>query len=81
MFDKNQVKCLNVLLDSQQFTNSCMLILYLFLFQVTQSKKQTHSGNFGKNPKDRHLSFNERKKLLYETARRKYMEKHGITDK
>ncbi|KAM8848238.1 lipid droplet-regulating VLDL assembly factor AUP1 [Synchiropus picturatus] len=33
---------------------------------------------FGKSPADRHLSFQERKEALYNFARRRYIEKHGL---
>ncbi|XP_072296014.1 lipid droplet-regulating VLDL assembly factor AUP1 [Eucyclogobius newberryi] len=33
---------------------------------------------FGKSPVDRHLSLQERKEALYEFARRRYIEKHGL---
>lgn len=33
---------------------------------------------FGKSPTDRHLSLQERKEALYNFARRRYMEKHGL---
>ncbi|KAJ8015737.1 hypothetical protein DPEC_G00029260 [Dallia pectoralis] len=33
---------------------------------------------FGKSPVDRHMSLQERKDALYEYARRRYMEKHGL---
>lgn len=35
--------------------------------------------SFGKSPVDRHMSLQERKEALYEYARRRYMEKHGLT--
>lgn len=34
--------------------------------------------SFGKSPVDRHLSLQERKEALYNFARRRYMEKHGL---
>ncbi|XP_018601905.1 lipid droplet-regulating VLDL assembly factor AUP1 [Scleropages formosus] len=33
---------------------------------------------FGKSPVDRHMSLQERKEALYEYARRRYIEKHGL---
>lgn len=33
---------------------------------------------FGKSPTDRHMSLQERKEALYEYARRRYIEKHGL---
>ncbi|XP_070769423.1 lipid droplet-regulating VLDL assembly factor AUP1 isoform X2 [Enoplosus armatus] len=33
---------------------------------------------FGKSPADRHLSLQERKEALYNFARRRYIEKHGL---
>ncbi|KAJ8269445.1 hypothetical protein COCON_G00120520 [Conger conger] len=33
---------------------------------------------FGKSPIDRHMSLKERKEALYEYARRRYIEKHGL---
>ncbi|KAM6980890.1 lipid droplet-regulating VLDL assembly factor AUP1 [Aplochiton taeniatus] len=39
---------------------------------------QTASKLFGKSPVDRHLSLQERKEALYEFARRRYIEKHGL---
>ncbi|KAI7801578.1 lipid droplet-regulating VLDL assembly factor AUP1 isoform X1 [Triplophysa rosa] len=33
---------------------------------------------FGKTPVDRHMSLQERKEALYEYARRRYIEKHGL---
>lgn len=33
---------------------------------------------FGKSPTDRHLSLKERKEALYNFARRRYIEKHGL---
>lgn len=33
---------------------------------------------FGKSPTDRHLSLQERKEALYNFARRRYIEKHGL---
>lgn len=33
---------------------------------------------FGRSPADRHLSLQERKEALYNFARRRYMEKHGL---
>ncbi|XP_029297256.1 lipid droplet-regulating VLDL assembly factor AUP1 [Cottoperca gobio] len=33
---------------------------------------------FGRSPNDRHLSLQERKEALYNFARRRYMEKHGL---
>lgn len=33
---------------------------------------------FGKSPADRHLSLQERKEALYDFARRRYIEKHGL---
>ncbi|XP_074530293.1 lipid droplet-regulating VLDL assembly factor AUP1 [Halichoeres trimaculatus] len=33
---------------------------------------------FGKSPADRHLSLKERKEALYNFARRRYIEKHGL---
>ncbi|XP_054648750.1 lipid droplet-regulating VLDL assembly factor AUP1 isoform X1 [Dunckerocampus dactyliophorus] len=34
--------------------------------------------SFGKSPADRHLSLQERKEALYNFARRRYIEKHGL---
>ncbi|XP_030252504.1 lipid droplet-regulating VLDL assembly factor AUP1 [Sparus aurata] len=34
--------------------------------------------SFGKSPVDRHLSLQERKEALYNFARRRYIEKHGL---
>ncbi|XP_055744683.1 lipid droplet-regulating VLDL assembly factor AUP1-like [Salvelinus fontinalis] len=34
--------------------------------------------SFGKSPVDRHMSLQERKEALYEFARRRYIEKHGL---
>ncbi|KAF7658234.1 hypothetical protein LDENG_00015820 [Lucifuga dentata] len=34
--------------------------------------------SFGKSPADRHLSLQERKEALYDFARRRYIEKHGL---
>ncbi|XP_066575802.1 lipid droplet-regulating VLDL assembly factor AUP1 isoform X2 [Amia ocellicauda] len=34
--------------------------------------------SFGKSPFDRHMSLQERKEALYEYARRRYIEKHGL---
>lgn len=34
---------------------------------------------FGKSPVDRHLSLQERKEALYSFARRRYIEKHGLS--
>lgn len=34
--------------------------------------------SFGKSPVDRHMSLQERKEALYEYARRRYIEKHGL---
>ncbi|TNM99084.1 lipid droplet-regulating VLDL assembly factor AUP1 [Takifugu flavidus] len=34
--------------------------------------------SFGKTPVDRHLSFQERKEAMYNFARRRYIEKHGL---
>lgn len=34
--------------------------------------------SFGKSPTDRHLSLQERKEALYNFARRRYIEKHGL---
>ncbi|XP_035600131.1 lipid droplet-regulating VLDL assembly factor AUP1-like isoform X1 [Oncorhynchus keta] len=34
--------------------------------------------SFGKSPVDRHMSLQERKDALYEFARRRYIEKHGL---
>nr|XP_006629204.1 PREDICTED: ancient ubiquitous protein 1 [Lepisosteus oculatus] len=42
------------------------------------------SKTFGKSPADRHMSLQERKEALYDYARRRYIEKHGLnqdTDK
>lgn len=38
----------------------------------------TAAKSFGKSSKERHMSFDERKKALYDNARLKYMEKHGM---
>ncbi|KAF6739343.1 Ancient ubiquitous protein 1 [Oryzias melastigma] len=35
---------------------------------------------FGKSPADRHLSLQERKEALYNFARRRYIEKHGLKE-
>lgn len=34
--------------------------------------------SFGRSPADRHLSLQERKEALYNFARRRYIEKHGL---
>ncbi|NP_001133804.1 ancient ubiquitous protein 1 [Salmo salar] len=34
--------------------------------------------SFGKSPVDRHMSLQERKEAMYEFARRRYIEKHGL---
>ena len=48
-------------------------------FQVNPPKgSSTHNKSFGKTSSERHLSFSERKQLLIENARQKYMEKHGM---
>ncbi|XP_004073612.1 ancient ubiquitous protein 1 [Oryzias latipes] len=36
--------------------------------------------SFGKSPVDRHLSLQERKEALYNFARRRYIEKHGLKE-
>ncbi|XP_076018927.1 lipid droplet-regulating VLDL assembly factor AUP1 [Genypterus blacodes] len=36
--------------------------------------------SFGKSPTDRHLSLQERKEALYNFARRRYIEKHGLDE-
>ncbi|XP_057706027.1 lipid droplet-regulating VLDL assembly factor AUP1 isoform X1 [Corythoichthys intestinalis] len=36
------------------------------------------ANSFGKSPVDRHLSLQERKEALYNFARRRYIEKHGL---
>lgn len=36
------------------------------------------SKSFGKSPTDRHMSLQERKEALYDFARRRYIEKHGL---
>ncbi|XP_069568250.1 lipid droplet-regulating VLDL assembly factor AUP1 [Brachyistius frenatus] len=36
------------------------------------------SKSFGKSPADRHMSLQERKEALYNFARRRYIEKHGL---
>ncbi|XP_036407464.1 lipid droplet-regulating VLDL assembly factor AUP1 isoform X2 [Megalops cyprinoides] len=36
------------------------------------------ANTFGKSPIDRHMSLKERKEALYEYARRRYIEKHGL---
>ncbi|KAL4640225.1 ancient ubiquitous protein 1-like [Arapaima gigas] len=38
-----------------------------------------HTKTFGKSPVDRHLSLQERKEALYAYARRRYIEKHGLS--
>lgn len=40
----------------------------------------TAASTFGKTAQERMLSYHERKKLLIETARRKYIEKHELND-
>ncbi|ELU00555.1 hypothetical protein CAPTEDRAFT_227093 [Capitella teleta] len=42
--------------------------------------KNVVAAKFGKNYKDRQLSFEERKKALIESARLRYIEKHGIAE-
>lgn len=50
----------------------------------TDSAKQEYSSlsfkdsSFSRNPSDRHLSFEERKKRMYETARLRYKQKHKL---
>ncbi|KAK9963635.1 hypothetical protein ABG768_006804 [Culter alburnus] len=36
--------------------------------------------SFGRSPIDRHMTLQERKEALYEYARRRYIEKHGLKD-
>ncbi|XP_059372196.1 lipid droplet-regulating VLDL assembly factor AUP1 isoform X2 [Carassius carassius] len=36
------------------------------------------ASSFGRTPIDRHMSLHERKEALYEYARRRYIEKHGL---
>lgn len=36
--------------------------------------------SFGKSPVDRHMSLQDRKEALYEYARRRYIEKHGLEE-
>ncbi|KAF5279756.1 hypothetical protein FQA39_LY05446 [Lamprigera yunnana] len=40
----------------------------------------TAASSFGKSAQDRMLSFQERKKQLIETARQRYIEKHGLNN-
>lgn len=44
----------------------------------TPTPKQPTAKTFGKTPVDRHMSLYERKEALYEYARRRYIEKHGL---
>ncbi|KAG7518812.1 ancient ubiquitous protein 1 [Solea senegalensis] len=39
---------------------------------------KTAAKSFGRSPGDRHLSLQERKEALYNFARRRYIEKHGL---
>lgn len=43
------------------------------------STLSTAAPSFPKSPHERALSFQERKQQLIENARRKYIEKHGLT--
>lgn len=52
---------------------------YLLPFQEPTSL-QFKSAEFAKSPKDRHMSFQERKEAMLEAARKKYRAKHGIPD-
>ena len=55
-----------------------------FVVHVQQRRisSETSSSNqaiFGRVSSDRQLSLSERKKALIESARRRYIEKHGLT--
>nr|XP_022905391.1 ancient ubiquitous protein 1-like [Onthophagus taurus] len=45
---------------------------------LSRTPLNTAAAVFAKSPQERTLSFQERKKLLIENARRKYIEKHGL---
>jgi len=46
--------------------------------QIKQDPLCTAASSFGKSAQERMLSFQERKQLLIETARQRYIEKHGL---
>ncbi|KAK9709596.1 hypothetical protein QE152_g26546 [Popillia japonica] len=48
--------------------------------QATNTTLNTAVPVFGKSPQERSLSFQERKKLLIENSRKRYIEKHGLNN-
>uniref|UniRef100_A0A3B3ZWS7 Lipid droplet-regulating VLDL assembly factor AUP1 n=1 Tax=Periophthalmus magnuspinnatus TaxID=409849 RepID=A0A3B3ZWS7_9GOBI len=47
-------------------------------FSISTPTIKPAAKTFGKSPADRHLSLQERKEALYNFARRRYIEKHGL---
>ncbi|NP_955984.2 lipid droplet-regulating VLDL assembly factor AUP1 [Danio rerio] len=45
---------------------------------VSSPNLKPAAKSFGRSPIDRHMSLQERKEALYEYARRRYIEKHGL---
>lgn len=45
---------------------------------ASTSNLKPADNSFGRTPTDRHMSLHERKEALYEYARRRYIEKHGL---
>jgi hypothetical protein len=50
------------------------------LVSASAAKQSTSSASFGRTTAERHMTFAERKKSLIETARKRYLEKHGLLD-
>lgn len=58
--------------DNKTSTNSPINVNRDILF--------TAASTFGKTAQERMLSYQERKQLLIENARKRYVEKHGLQD-
>ncbi|GJQ70740.1 hypothetical protein Trydic_g673 [Trypoxylus dichotomus] len=50
------------------------------IHQSVHTSLNTAAAVFGKSPQERSISFQERKRLLIENSRKRYIEKHGLSN-